>query len=239
MINIEHGRLRAFEEDLLLRIKLLVQKERGLDDIGLEALCVLKIGVRKLIKIVGRKSVYLLKQGIYGFKRSGKLRLEHALIEQILHAKTDAAHLVHVRGAYAFFGGADEIFAKRLLTRAVEIFVIRHHKVGITRNAQVLAGYALAFKGINLFENDLGIYDAAISNHGIGCWIHYARRNLVKGKFFVAHTHGMSGVCASRIAAHDVKIACNEIGYLTFAFVAPLGTNKNCSGHRIPLLSAI
>ena len=57
------------------------------------------------------------------------------------------------------------------------------------------------------------------------------RGNQVEHVLGVPHVHGVTGVGGPLIANDDVDVARQEVDHLTFALVAPLGTENAECGH--------
>ena len=111
--------------------------------------------------------------------------------------------------------------------RAVEVLVVGHDDVGIAGDLEALGGDALLGEHVDLLEQDLGVDDAAVSDHGEGALVHDAGGNLVQGELLAVGDDGVTGVCAARITADHVKVAGDEVGDLALALVAPLSTHEH------------
>ena len=118
---------------------------------------------------------------------------------------------------------------------AVEVFVPRHDDVRVARDAQAGAVEALGLEVVDLLEDDGRVDDAAVADDGEDVLVDDARRNLVKGEVMAVRDDGVAGVRAAAVAADHVEVTGDEVGDLSLALVAPLGTHKHCCGHVHPL----
>ena len=118
----------------------------------------------------------------------------------------------------------------------VEVLVIGHDDVGVAGDAQASAVDTLALERVELLEHDGGVDNAAVTNDGQNAVIHDTRGNLVKRELVAVGDNRVTGVRATLVAADAIKITGDEVGDLTLAFVAPLGTNQNSCRHEELLL---
>ena len=227
MVDVEHRGLGALEEDILADLELLVQKEAALHDVGTDALGVGQVGLADLLDGVGGQLVDLLEDGVGVGERALELLAEDLLVQHVLDAQAGAVHLVHVAGADAALGGADEVLAELLLVRAVEVLVVGHDDVRVAGDLEALGGDALLGEHVDLGEEDLGVDDAAVTDHGVGALVHDAGGNLVQSQLLAVGDDGVAGVGTAGVAADHVKVAGDEIGDLALALVAPLSSHEH------------
>ena len=64
MVDVEHGGLRALEEDVLAGLELLVEEERALDDEGADSLGHGKVGLADLVHGVGGQAIDALEDRV-------------------------------------------------------------------------------------------------------------------------------------------------------------------------------
>ncbi len=166
--------------------------------------------------------------GVGACKGNLELLAEERLVQHVLHAQTNARHLVLIAGTNAALGGADVVLAQTLLKCTVEVHVIRHDYMGIARDAQVLGGNAIRLKHVNLFEHDLGVHHAAVANHRDAIRIHDAGGNQVQAVLLVAHDNGVPGVVTARIAHNAIELPGNQVDDFAFTLVAPLTSDQHC-----------
>ena len=227
MVDVEHGCLGALEEDVPARLELLVQEEAALDDVGADALGVGEVGLADLLDRVGGELVDLLEDGVGVGERALELLAEDLLVQHVLDAKAGAVHLVHVAGADAALGGADEVLAELLLVRPVEVLVVGHDDVRVAGDLEVVGGDALLGEHVDLGQQDLGVNDAAVADHGVGALVHDAGGDLVERELLAVRDDGVAGVGTAGVAADDVKVAGDEVGDLALALVAPLSSHEH------------
>ena len=227
MVDVEHRGLGALEEDVLAGGKFLVQQLGALDDVGAQALGVGQEVLADLLDGVGGQAIDLLEDGVLIGQRDGELLAEGVLVEHVLHAQAGAVHLVHVAGTDAALSGADEVLAEVLLVGAVEVAVVGHDDVRVARDAQALAAEALGLEGVDLLEDDRRVDDAAVADDRQGVLVDNAGGNLVKSQLVAVGDDRVTGVSTAAVAADDIEVTRDEVGDLTLALVAPLGTHKN------------
>ena len=169
--------------------------------------------------------------GIDASERDLKLLAEDILVQHILHAQTDAGHLVLIARTDTAPRGANVVLSQQRLERTVKIHVVRHDDVCVTGDAQVLGRYAILLKHIDLFENHLRVHDAAVSDNGLLICIHDAGGNLVQTVFLVTHHDGVASIVATGVAHNAIKIACDKVDDFAFALVAPLTSDQHGRRH--------
>ena len=231
MVDVEQRALSAFEKNGLPIAQRLVQHMGRLAHIGSQNARVRQVLVADLLHRVGVQTVNLLQDGVLLGQHRLKLQAEDLLVQQVLHADALAAHLVLVAGADAAFGGADLLVAEALLVGAIEILVVRHDKVRVVGNLQVLAGDALGLKHGHFLHEHARVYHDAVADDRHGVLVHDPGGHQVQRQLLVAVNDGVAGVIASLEAHHVIVVAGDEVGDLTLAFVAPLGADEHCAGH--------
>ena len=234
MVDVEHRRLGALEEDVLASLELLVEEERALHDVRADALGHGEVRLADLVHRVGGHLVDLLEDLVGIGERGVELLAEDLLVEHVLDAQAGAVHLVHVGRADAALGRADEVLAELLLVGAVEVLVVGHDDVRVAGDLEGVAGDALALEDVDLGEEDLGVDDAAVADHRVGALVHDAGGDLVKRQLVTVGDDGVSGIGAAGVAADDVEVAGDEVGDLALALVAPLSSHEHCSRHSHP-----
>ena len=115
---------------------------------------------------------------------------------------------------------------------AVEVLVVGHDNVGIARDAQALAGNALALERVELLEHNGGVDDAAVADDRERARVHDAGRDLVKGQLVAICDHRVARVGTALVTADAVEIAGDEVGDLALTLVAPLGSHQYCCRHE-------
>ena len=238
MVDIEQRCLRALEQDRFALLEHVVEQKRTLADVRAETLCVGAELVPQLVDRVGGQIEELLELRIDAIECDAAAFAEDALIEQVLHAQTDACHLILVARADAPLGGADVVLAQALLERTVEIAVIGHDDMSVAGDLEILGRNALVLEHIDLFDEHLGVDDHAVANDRRDVLVHDARRDEVQAELLVTAYDGMAGVVAALVAHNTIELGRYEVANLTFAFVSPLGSHQYRGRHAYLLTSS-
>ena len=232
VIDVEQRALRALEQHRLALAQRAVEHVRGLGHIGLQDARVRQVLLADFLNRVGVEAVDFAQDRILLLERSLDLQAEDLLVEQILDTDALASDFVLVARADAALGGSDFVLAEALLVGTVEVFVPRHDDMRVAADLQVLARNALGLEHRHFLHEHARVDDDAVADDGNGVLVHDARRHQVQRQFLVTVDDGVSCV-VSTLVAHDVVVlARNEVGDFTLAFVAPLGTDENCTGHE-------
>ena len=99
--------------------------------------------------------------------------------------------------------------------------------MGCLGNQQIGCRNTQFFQLIEFFNENLGVNDSARPDNAIGIRIKDAGRNQVKLEGLILYNNRMACVHSSLVANDDVSRLAQEIGDLSFSFVAPLGTDYN------------
>ena len=227
MIDVEQRRLGALEQQVLALVDHVVEEQARLGDVGAQALGIGQVLSADLVHGVGGQAVDELELGVHAREDGLELVAEQVLVEHVLHAQADAGHLVLVARADAALGGADVLLAELLLERAVEVDMPGHDDVGVARDLEVLGRDAVMLEHVDLLKDDLGVHDAAVTDHGHVIGVHDARGHLVQAVLLAVDDDGVTGVVAARVADDGVEVTGDEIADLALALVAPLSTDQN------------
>ena len=232
VVDVEQRALRALEQHRLALAQRAVEHVRGFGHVGLQDARIGQVLLADFLNRVGVETVDLAQDGILLLERSLDLQAEDLLVEQILDTDALAGGFVLVARADTALGGADLVLAEALLIGAVEIFVPRHDDMCIAADLQILARNALRLEHRHFLHEHTRVDDDAVSDDGNSILVHDTRRHQVQRQFLVTVDDSVSRV-VSTLVAHDVVVlARNEVGDFTLAFVAPLGTDENCTGHE-------
>jgi hypothetical protein len=85
---------------------------------------------------------------------------------------------------------------------------------------------------IDLGDERDGIDNNAITDHTDFPASEYSRGDQVQNVFSASMDYGVPGIIAALATDDNVGFCGKHIDDLPFPFVAPLGSNKNCVGHR-------
>ena len=232
VVDVEQRALRALEQHRLALAQRAVEHVRSFSHVGLQDARVRQVLLADFLDRVGVEAVNLAQDGILLLERGLDLQAEDLLVEQILDTDALASDFVLVARADAAFGGSDLVLAEALLVSAVEVFVPRHDDMRVAADLQVLARNALGLEHRHFLHEHTRVDNDAVADDGNGVLVHDARGHQVQRQFLVTVNDGVSCV-VSTLVAHDVVVlARNEVGDFTLAFVAPLGTDENCTGHE-------
>ena len=231
VVDIQQGSLGTLEQQRLALVDHIVEQKTRLADIGTQALGVRQILLANLVDRVGGQVIEKRQLGIDAGERDLELLTEEVLVQHILHAQADTGHLVLIARTDAAPRGTDVVLAQQRLERTVQIHVVRHDDVRVAGDAQVLGRHAVVLEHIDLFENHLGVHDAAVSDNSLLICIHDARGDLMQAVFLVAHHDGVACVVATGVAHNAIKIACDKVDDLAFALVAPLTSDQHGRRH--------
>ncbi len=234
MVHVEHGGLAAFEQHGFALVERLVEHQRRVGHVRLEAFAQLEQLVGGLVH-VDRTTVVQLDEHLVLLMQAGlDLVMQVFRVEQVVHADAHAVDLVGVCRADATAGGADLVLAEEAFGHLVEHAVIRGDDVRAFAHQQSGAVHATAFKAVDLLEQHFRIDDDAVADDGGGVGADDAGRQQVQCVRFVADDHGVACVVAAVEAGHVIDFGADQIGRLTFAFVAPLSANQHDSRHNAP-----
>ena len=159
-----------------------------------------------------------LELGIYAGKSGLQLVAEQRLVQHVLHAQADAGHLVLVARTDAALGGTNVLLAELLLKSTIQIDMVRHDDVRVATDLEVLGGDAVGLEHVNLLKDNLGVDDAAVTDHRHMVGIHDAGGHLVQAILLAV---------AARVAHDSIEVAGDQVADLTLALIAPLGTDQN------------
>jgi hypothetical protein len=234
MVDVEHGGLRAFEQDALAAtaqpVEALPHVLGERQDPGCDLLQVLQQAVarhRLLAQplaqrvVVRQQGVDLARQGL-GFP-------------QVADPDGAAADLVLVGRPDTAARGADADHTRYILAPAVEVAVQRQDQHGMVGNPQGVGRDldVLLFQTRDLGDEMPGIDHDAVADHRQLARPHHARGQQGQLVDLVADDEGMAGVMAALEAHHDLGAFRQPVHDLALALVAPLGADHCYVGHCI------
>ena len=97
----------------------------------------------------------------------------------------------------------------------------------VAANLEVLGGDAVGLEHVDLLKDNLGVDDAAVTDHRHVVGIHDAGGHLVQAVLLAVDDDGVAGVVAARVAHDGIEVAGDQVANLTLALIAPLGTDQN------------
>ena len=227
MIDVEQCCLGALKEQVLTLIDHVVEQQARLGDVGTQALGHGQVLVANLVHGIGGQIVDELQLGVHAGKSGLQLVAEQPLVQHVLHAQADAGHLILVARTDAALGGTDVLLAELLLKGAIQIDVVRHDDMRVAADLEILGGDAVGLEHVDLLKDNLGVDDAAVTDHRHMIGIHDAGGHLVQAVLLAVDDDGVAGVVAARVAHDGIEVAGDQVADLTFALIAPLGTDQN------------
>ena len=231
MVDVEHGRLAALEEDGLAAVQRVVDDEGHVAHHRLHA-------VGEGQQVVGhlggveRGDVHGLENGVLGGQSGLDLGAQLLRVEEVLNAQTDTVHLVGVGGADASTRRADEVVAARTLVRLVHEAVVRRDDVRVGGDAQARAVDAARGDFRELLEEHVQVDNDAVADDGGDAFGEDSGGQEVQRVLFAVNNDGVSGVVSSVEFHDEVGVLAELVSGLAFAFVAPLGAEHDDGGHE-------
>src|SRR3954471_16718669 len=96
-------------------------------------------------------------------------------------------------------------------------------------------GHAARFEVVEFCDQHLRIDDAAGADHAVGAGIEDPRRQVVKLVGLLADDHRVPRVRPAVVAAHEIRVAREQVDDLALPFVAPLRADDHGRGHAASL----
>jgi hypothetical protein len=235
VVNVEHRRLRAFEQQRLAVARGLVQKIGRVADVRREQLAP-GLAVFDQFPFVNQIAAEHGDQpvGLFGVVR--KFLRQRGGIGQVARAQAPARHFVFVGRADAAHGGADGGSAPRCFDRAVERHVVGKNQMRAVADQQVPVRHldGLRAQPVHLFQQGARGHHHAVADHTGFARVRDAGGNQMQDELLIfpiaADDDGMAGVMAALIPRDNVEVRCDQVNDLAFAFVAPLRTD-DCEIH--------
>ena len=152
------------------------------------------------------------------------------------------------RGMAEGAGGGDAhhlaVAVDRFIADAVRVGVVHTHVDELHALALLLARQACGLadevrlvsadealhgglEHVDLLKDNLGVNDAAVTDHRHVVGIHDAGGHLVQAVLLAVDDDGVAGVITARIAHDGIEVAGDQVANLTLALIAPLGTDQN------------
>ena len=231
MVDVEHRGLTALEQHGLAALEGAVEHEAGVDDHGPQPVGVPEQLVDDLVDRNGAAVVDLDEQVILDVEGALDLLAQDVLVEQVLHADAEAVDLVGVGGADPAARGADLPLAEKALGHLVHRAVVRGDDVGVGADEQLRDVDAARTQSVEFTEQHLDVDDDAVGDDGGHPLGQNAARQQVQRVFLIADNDGVAGVITTVELDDVVDAAGEQIGGLTFSFIAPLGADDNDGRH--------
>src|SRR5581483_6463424 len=232
-VNVEHGALRALEQDALTVPNHLVQQVRGIarqrPDLFREGFVLLQdfVEIHLVANMKGVRDELL----IFG-KRA--IELPEVYIDKVRNTYAAARNLVLITRTNAARCGSDgdTVFApfRNLFYGAVK----RKDNVSTVTDFELRFDIdARGFETGDLFQQRSRIYDNSIADDREHARTENAAGDELEDEFFFAYEDRMAGIVATLIASDCGKSFREQIDDLPFTFVAPLRSQDYQITHRI------
>ena len=233
MVDVQETRVRAFEQDRLLRRQTIVEQIRGVGDVAGQP------APQRVVLVAQRIRVERAHRDVEGRQLLAADGADHpqlpqqsVAVEQLAHPdRRRAVHLVGIGGADPPARGTDR--EVRSLGRdgpgqdafegGVVLLVIGHDHVGPVGDAQIVPDLdPPVAQPVDLLDQNGRVDDDAIGDHAELLRVENARGDEVHGVSFLAHDHGVAGVGPAVVADDDVVLGRQQVDDLALALVAPL-----------------
>src|SRR5918994_4666191 len=247
MVQVEHGRLRALEEDGPVAVENVPAELRRVGDVRLQPVAVgdvlldervevetcvdLRLGRAALLELL---ALHLeLVEGVAVLVESGEdLLAQDLLVEQILNADPDPRGLVGVAGADPAAGGADLELAQLQLARRVQEHVVGHDQVCVGRDAQAADVDAALAQPVDLAGQHARVDYDAVPDRADLAGVEDPRRGQVELERLAVADDCVPGVVAALEADDYLGTLRQQVDDLAFALIAPLGADYDLSRHK-------
>ncbi len=233
MVNVQEGGLAALHEDHLALVQGGVQDVGAVDDQRAEALGEGQEVLHDLVHLDVPAVVDLDQELVLLAQRTLYLLAQDRGVKDVLDADAKAGHLVHVGRADAAAGGADGAAAEEPLGDLVQDLVVGRHEVRVGGDAQLGGVRAAGLQSVDLLEQGFQVHHAAVADDRNRVRAQDAGRKELELILLTAYDDGVPGVVAAVGLDDIVDAAAKQVSGLTFAFVAPLGSDDHDCWHGI------
>src|SRR6185437_3195988 len=157
---------------------------------------------------------------------------------QVNHPDAPPSVLVLIRRPYATTSGAEllALFAGR-----IQKLVVGQHQMSSVRGDQATGSIDPPFlQAIELGEQVFRFEHHSIADHAGDLWVQNPRGDLAQDELGVADDNGVSGVCPTLVANHEIGPFCQDVNQLPFSLVSPLRPNHHdAAGPRVEHLGSL
>ena len=122
------------------------------------------------------------------------------------------------------------------LGQSVELLVVRHDEVGVTRQDQPGAVDPCIGEAVHLGDEHSRINDHAVSDDRNDVVVEDPARQELEREGATVHDDRVTGVVAALITHDHVHSPGQEVGQLPLALVTPLGADYDGGAHPDPIL---
>ena len=233
VVEVEHGALRALEEDRAPRVDPLREQQRGVGDVGRQPAREAKVRPEDPLHRESLRVVDLAQDAVLLGDVVLELLPEELGIEEIGHPDADAGGLVGIGGPHALAGGADAPLARLGFRRAVQRRVIRHDQVRVLGDVEVaVQGDPALHQRLHLLDHGRGVHHHPAADHAPAARAEDARGQRLEDELLAPHHDGVPGVVAALIAHHRVHVRGQHVHQLALGLVAPLRAHDHDVRHH-------
>jgi hypothetical protein len=227
VVDVEHRRLGALEEDRALLVEHLPRELARVGDVLLDAMAVGQVLLGHRLQVEARVLLERPEAEPLRVHRGDDLLLEDLLVEQVLDADAQARGLVGVAGTDAAACGADLLLAELDLAGRVEQQVVRHDQVRVGADLQAAHVDPAGLEAVDLAGEHLRVDDDAVADDAALALVEDAAGDQVQGELLAVAHDRMAGVVAALEADDGVGSLGKEIDDLPLALVTPLGADHD------------
>src|SRR6185369_12603187 len=197
VVDVEHGALRAFEEDGLAFIEGVVDEFGGIADVRTDFFAELQ-GLVDFVREVDIGTIGALREAILFRDYASGFFTEERGIEEITGAQAATSHLVFVGRADTARSRADFVGTTRRFGGLVEFAMVRKDEMGTIADVQAALDIdANLGEHFDFVDKRGGVNDHARTNDGVLLGTQDATRDELKDVLFFADDDGVAGIVAS------------------------------------------
>ena len=233
MVEVEKRSLRTFEQDVLSAREALLNELRRVGQMRREAAAPFGGLLDQLVEVEAVDAMLALEGGVLLRQDAGQLAAKRRAVQKVLHADADPPRAVRVGGPDSPARGADGGVRQPGFHRSVEGDVVGHDHVGVLADTDPVDLEAAAGQHVQLGDERGRVHDDAVADHGRDVRVEHAGRDEVELEDLLAEHDRVAGVVAALVADDGRDVLGQEVGRLTFAFVAPLEADDHCGGHLV------
>ena len=211
-----------FEQDLLAAFETLAQQGARVGEHRPDKVLEAAQPGGDLRDVVGLLAVDVLKDRVLLAQGRLELRLEDALVGDVLDADAVAGDLVLVGRADAPVGGPNAGVAQSYLAVRVEGYVVGHDEVRPAVDLEpVPDADAARLERLDLLDEHLGVHHHPVADGADDVLAHDARRDEVELELLLADADGVPGVVAAGVARDEVGVRGEGVADPSLPLVPP------------------
>ena len=233
MVEVEEGGLSAFEQDVRVRRKRIVEQADRVRQVRHQARAQRAESFHHLVDVEFFAAGFADQLVLDRCALADQPRKPFG-VTRIASADTDPAHLVGVSGTDATQRRTELVVTTHCLGDRIVALVPREDEVRSTRHLEVRTRVATRFEHVDFVEQRRQVNNDSVGDHRNDVRVQNSRRHELQRILLAIDDHGMARVVAALIA-HDVGVLFRQqVDDLGFAFVAPLGSDNDSDWHDAP-----